>query len=583
MNLLTKISTICFLLISLNVTSLMSQVQAGLKDKFTGNTYVDILVVLKDKAEISDIKNIRNKDLKAELVYKRLKAVATASQRDIVSHLMKENISYRSFCVVNALAVRADLRTYLWLANRQDVEAIYEDSPVKLVHYEESRPEHTPREPMPEWGVRMIGADSVWTMGYTGEGIVIGGQDTGYNWDVSPLKNKYRGYIDESNVDHNYNWHDAITEISPLHNDTLVFPELNPCGLKTKTPCDDNNHGTHTMGTMVGSDEDNLIGVAPDAVWIGCRNMERGYGTPSTYIECFEWFLAPTDLDGNNPDPSKAPDVINNSWGCPEMEGCNSDNWEIMNEVVRNLKTAGVVVVVSAGNSGPSCSTVNSPAAMFGESFTVGATRQNDTIANFSSRGPVAVDGSFRLKPDVSAPGVAVRSVVRNGSFRSFNGTSMAGPHVAGAVALIISANPALRGQVDLIEQILMQTADAKTTEQNCGEYPGSEVPNPVYGFGRINVVKAVEEALKYTSIIDLASIDIKLFPNPANTEITFAADTELVGNINIFDATGRLILSDKIANQSIKKLDISALQQGIYYIRFQNHRVSFAKTFIKI
>jgi subtilisin family serine protease len=220
---------------------------------------------------------------------------------------------------------------------------------------------------------------------------------------------------------------------------------------------------------------------------------------------------------------------------------------------------------------------------MFAESFTVGATRQNDTIANFSSRGPVAVDGSFRLKPDVSAPGVAVRSVVRNGSFRSFNGTSMAGPHAAGAVALIISANPALRGRVELIEEILMKTADAKTTSQDCGEYPGSEVPNPVYGFGRINVVKAVEEALKYTSTTDMKSPEIRLFPNPANTEITLAAVTDLDGTITIIDATGRSILSAKIENQTVKKLDISSLHPGIYYIRFHNQQLSFARTFIKM
>lgn len=555
----------------------------GLADKIAKNTHLDIIVVLKAKADLSDIKNIANKDLKAELVYRKLNATAKTSQRNIISYLNQKQIPYRSYFIVNAIALKADLETYKWLFAQKEVFKIYEDLPVKLLDYKEQKTLPSLREPTPEWGIRMIGADSVWTMGYTGEGVVIGGQDTGYSWDVSPLKTKYRGYIDEDSVNHNYNWHDAIAEISPLHNDTLTNPELNPCGLNSKIPCDDNNHGTHTMGTMVGSDNDNIIGVAPNAVWIGCRNMERGYGKPSTYIECFEWFLAPTDLDGENPDPSKAPDVINNSWGCPVMEGCNSENWEIMNEVVRNLKTAGIVVVVSAGNSGPSCSSVNSPAAMFAESFTVGATGQNDTIANFSSRGPVTVDESFRLKPDVSAPGVAVRSVVRNGSFRLFSGTSMAGPHVAGAVALMISANPALRGQVELIEEILKKTAEPKTTEQDCGDYLGSEIPNAVYGYGRINALRAVKEALKFTNVSNVVQLDLKLFPNPASNEITLVGNAELTGTLRIFDSTGRLVYSEILENQNFKRLNISSLDGGIYFLHLQNQHYYFAKTFIKL
>merc|ERR1712127_902407 len=100
---------------------------------------------------------------------------------------------------------------------------------------------------------------------------------------------------------------------------------------------------------MVGEDNDNQIGVAPGAKWIACRNMERGNGTPATYIECFEWFMAPTDLNNENPDVSKAPHVIANSWSCPTSEGCDSTNWHVMEAVVQNLKASGVVVVVSAG------------------------------------------------------------------------------------------------------------------------------------------------------------------------------------------------------------------------------------------
>ncbi len=186
------------------------------------------------------------------------------------------------------------------------------------------------------------------------------------------------------------------------------FP--NPCGSDSPEPCDDFGHGTHTMGTMVGDDGgSNKIGMAPGARWIGCRNMDGGKGTPATYSECYQWFIAPTRIDGSDPNPAMAPDVINNSWGCPPSEGCNPNSLLIP---VQNLVAAGIVTAHSAGNSGSSCSSVSDPAAIYDESFTVGATDSSDNIAGFSSRGPVTVDGSNRPKPDVSAPGDNVRSSV---------------------------------------------------------------------------------------------------------------------------------------------------------------------------
>src|SRR5690606_9793097 len=154
------------------------------------------------------------------------------------------------------------------------------------------------------WGVQKIGAPDAWTLGYRGQGAVVGGQDTGYQWDHPALKDKYRGW-NGATADHDYNWHDAIHEL-------IKADGPNSCGLDVTVPCVDSQHGTHTMGTMVGDDGiGNQPGVAPDAKWIGCRNMEEGWGTHSTYIECFQWFVEPTDIAGSNPDPSKAPDVIN--------------------------------------------------------------------------------------------------------------------------------------------------------------------------------------------------------------------------------------------------------------------------------
>jgi Subtilisin-like serine proteases len=167
-------------------------------------------------------------------------------------------------------------------------------------------------------------------------------------WTHNALKPHYRGW-DGSVADHDYNWHDSI------HNSVS-----NPCGNDSTFPCDDFFHGSHTTGTAIGDDGmGNQIGMAPGAKWIGCRNMDVGNGTPARYIECMQWFLAPTRIGGGDPDPTKAPDITINSWGCPASEGCSFDT---LQAAVEAQRAAGIQMVVAAGNSGSACSTVTDPA-----------------------------------------------------------------------------------------------------------------------------------------------------------------------------------------------------------------------------
>lgn len=506
-----------------------------------------------------------SKSQKGRQVYNQLLENAKNSQADVQAFLSNLGIEYKSFNIVNAICLKANKGLVAQLLLRPDVEHISGDPQTELSYIVE-RPKVENRYAEPEWGIKMIQADSVWNMGITGEGAIIAGQDTGYDFEHPSLIKKYRGYAADSNYVHDYNWHDAIHEISVLHGDSTVDASNNPCGLDVLYPCDDNNHGTHTMGTMVGSDDDNSTGVAPDASWIACRNMERGYGSPSTYLECFEWFLAPTDINNENPQPSEAPHVIANSWSCPEMEGCNPSNWYIMDEAVENLRAAGVVVVVSAGNSGSSCETVNTPAAIYAGSFSVGATASNDTIANFSSRGPVAIDSSFRLKPEISAPGVGVRSTIRNGGYASFSGTSMAGPHVAGLVGLLISANPNLAGQVELIEEIIKDTAVPKTSDQDCGQYLGGDIPNAVYGYGRINALAAIESAMALSSVNDIDEvINVNVFPNPTADVVNFQIKDQSIDKLVIVDGLGREQYRTTTSFES-KSLAISNWPIGAYH-----------------
>lgn len=520
-----------------------------------------------------------SKVAKGNYVYQQLVSTSEKEQREVSQFLKSENIQFQSFYIVNAISTKLTESEAMKIIGMKRVKAILSDDDIYAINYIEHDNSVQSRSTEPEWGIKKIGADKVWEKGYKGKGVVIGGLDTGFEWYHGVLKPKYRGYVDDSTAVHMYNWHDGVHTYSPLNgNDTI-----NPCGFSSKIPCDDGSHGTHTMGTMVGSDSTNLIGVAPDAEWVACRNMDRGWGKPSTYLECFEWMLAPRDTSFKNPRPDLAPDVINNSWYCAESEGCDNVNRFLFDDAIKNMKAAGIVVVVSAGNSGTQgCGSIKDTPALFKSSFSVGATDINDLIAGFSSRGPAKIDSMVWLKPNVSAPGVDIRSITKNGSYANYGGTSMSGPHVAGAVALIISANPSLRGRVELIEDILEATATPLTSDIDCDTFPGAKVPNAVFGYGRINVEAAVERALLLSNAIDVNSkVSVDVYPNPASDIVTIDGQESLINGIVIRDLQGKVVRSHSFDSQrQLITLGIVELMQGIYVLEVNTQ---IGKQFVKL
>ena len=472
--------------------SWQQKVDPWVLEKTVTHGEAEFLIVLDEQADLSAAANKAGKLEKGTYVYQQLTAVARRTQPAVIDALQQSGSDYQSFWVSNMIWVRGDAAVVENMARRFDVAQIYANPRVKL---DVMGPLMSPRSEETadsvEWNIVLVKATDVWDSGVSGQGAVIGGQDTGYDWQHPALINQYRGW-DGTVADHDYNWHDAI------HEDDPSTSPGNPCGFDSPQPCDDYGHGTHTMGTMVGDDgESNQIGMAPKAEWIACRNMEQGWGTPATYAECYEWFIAPYPLGGDplqDGDPAKAPHVINNSWSCPPSEGCTDP--EILHQVVDSVRAAGILTAHSAGNSGPSCGSIAEPAAIYDASYTVGATDSQDVIAGFSARGPVTAGENSLIKPDISAPGVSVRSSIRGNNYASFSGTSMAAPHVAGLVGLLVSANPVLAGNVAGLEQIIKDTAVPLTTDQGCGGDASDAVPNHVYGWGRIDALAAYQEVV---------------------------------------------------------------------------------------
>jgi subtilisin family serine protease len=450
-----------------------SKIAARVLNETAHGNATEALIVLSEQADLSAAAALPTKVAKGRYVVNSLRDVASRTQAPIIALLDRRGIPYQAFWVVNMIQVTGNRALMDELAARADVKQIDANPHVRTdlpVPGALDAPDQVNRI---EWNVLKVKAQRVWALGFKGEGRVVAGADTGVQWDHPALKSHYRGW-NGTNANHDYNWHDATAAHSP-------------------TPFDPHSHGTFTVSQMVGDDgSGNQIGVAPGAKWIACRNMDpSGTGSPTTYTECFQFLIAPYPVGGNpnQGDPTKAPDSINNSWGCPPSEGCSANT---LMQIVNNVRAAGIFPAVAAGNSGPSCSSITDPPALYDGSVTVGATDSLNHIASFSSRGPVTVDGSNRRKPDISAPGVNIRGAVPTNAYASgWSGTSMATPHIAGSVALLWQAKPSLIGNIDATELLLEKKAVHIKTVETCGGTAG-KVPNNVFGYGVLNIYRAV-------------------------------------------------------------------------------------------
>ena len=432
-----------------------------------------LFVVMKNQADVSKARTIPDRNERLTYVYKTLTDEANSSQADLRQTLGRFGIHYTPYYLVNSMEVDGSALVRLYLLNRPDVDRVLPSPRLRPIPPSDNglRGSLTRVMENPGWNLKMIGADRVWSdFGVTGKGIIVGQSDTGADGQHPALRDSYRGLSTGSN---DYNWYDPWSG--------------------SAAPEDVLGHGTHTLGIILGKDG---IGIAPDAQWIACVNMERNLGNPPLYLNCLQFMLAPFPQGGDplrDGDPTRAAEVLNNSWGCPTIEGCDPES---LRPAVEALRMAGIFVAVSAGNDGPRCGTLTNPPAIYDAAFSVAAVDRFGDMAFFSSRGPVSVDQSGRVKPDISAPGVDVVSSLPGGTYGPESGTSMAGPHLAGVVALLWSAKPALIGDIDRTEEILIQTAKPYAGSRPADQCFTGSTPNNAYGYGVVDAYAAVKMAL---------------------------------------------------------------------------------------
>ncbi len=408
-------------------------------------TMTTVIVQLRQRANLPDGRGLKRRDRLSRII-QSLKGTADGTQGPVKLFLKLRNkqgrvSDYSSFWVFNGFSVTADAATIQEIAALPDVYSVTPDgidiTTVSSADLALSNPEPN---------INLINAPSLWALGYTGQGTVIANVDSGVDLTHPELSARWRGGTNS--------WFD-------------------PFGQHPNSPIDLSGHGTWTMGVMLGGDAGGTsIGVAPGAQWIAARIFnDQGSSTATAIHQAYQWLLDPD----NDPTTADAPDVVNNSWAF-SAPGCNLE----FEPDLQAMRAAGLLPVFAAGNYGPSASTSASPANN-PSAFAVGAITNSNSIYSLSSRGPSTCGGSTGVFPELVAPGVNINTTDLNASYTIQSGTSLSAPHVAGGLALLLSAYPNLSASQQE-NALIASAADL-----------GIAGPDDVYGYGRLDLLAAYQ------------------------------------------------------------------------------------------
>lgn len=454
-----------------------------------------------------------------QIVLNLFDPTAYSSRSDMITALTNQLIAYNLVAVSDILAILLPLVTPIvplyvsfqnfWISNQIFIQAaspLLIDLLVALPSVGEVRPQmvvNVERVQIEEavsfaemaeavtyqWGVNKIQAPSVIAAGFNGQGIRVGSIDTGVLSTHQALAGNFGG---------NFSWYDAEN--------------------KTALPYDANGHGTHTMGTLAGAGG---IGVAPGATWMTCKGCRSTTCPESDLLACGQFMLCPTNPAGTTSNCGMAPRIVSNSWG-----GGQGGTW--YSAVINAWVKVGIVPVFAIGNSGPACATAQSPGD-YANVIGVGSSTSADALSSFSCKGPSLLGP---IKPDISAPGSSVYSAWNTGNtaYATASGTSMSTPHVAGALTLMLSANPNL--SLDSMKSLLLSGTDRTSlnaTNYVCNGTTDTTWPNNQWGNGRLNAYKG------YLSAVALISTPTPTTTAPAQTT---AAATPTTTNATVASVT---------------------------------------------
>jgi len=449
-----------------------------LQSAATGQT-VSTLVFMKDQLNVAALDSyfesqaVARKD-RALVIVPALQLQADLTQSALRAELEALQAAgrveqFEAFWIDNSFRVDATADVIRQIAAREDVGTVYYNYEIELI-----KPIESAADPFadaggpdaPEIGLVRINVPQVWAMGITGKGVLVSNMDTGV-WLHIALSGRWAGTADPRYAGHpEWAWYDPRG----------VWP----------TPNATNSHGTHTMGTVCGGPPGDEIGAAPGAFWMASAPIDR-VSIPTTVADAklsFQWMLNP---DKNANTTWDIPDTNSNSWRLVTGHGyppCDQTFWTYID----NCEAAGTIVLFSAGNEGPGANTLGRPPDRATDDYNVcavGAVDGNNPslpIASFSSRGPsyCTPSGQPFIKPNISAPGVNVRSSVIGGGYALYSGTSMASPHINGVCALMLEACPRL--SVKQVKDFMYKTAMDK----------GGAGKDNDYGWGVVDALAAV-------------------------------------------------------------------------------------------